>query len=139
MTSKRPLPDPDDPLTASFWSGTKESKLLVQSCDGCGYLRWPPSLICPECLRPGGVWAPVRPAGTLWSFAIYRRALAAGFRDEVPYAVGSIELDDGPRMIGTLVGDVTQFIVGERMRAVFRAFDDVALVEWEKGGHDGAE
>jgi hypothetical protein len=128
----KPLPGISDPLTAPFWQGARDGTLLVQKCDHCGYLRWPPGPVCTECQTPGGSWTPVRPSGLLYSYAEYHRALAPAFKDDVPYAVGLIELDDGPRMYGTMIGSLRTADVGRRVRAVFDPVTpDVTLVKWE--------
>ena len=128
----KPLPDITDPLSAPFWAGTREGKLLVQKCDVCGYLRWPPGPVCNECQTPGGTWTEVQPTGTLYSYAEYHRALHPAFKDDLPYFVGLIELDEGPRMYGTVLGDVKTEDIGRKARAVFDPVtQDVTLVRWE--------
>jgi uncharacterized OB-fold protein len=134
-TYSKPLPDLTDPLTAPFWQATREGTLLVQKCGECGYLRWPPGPVCTECQTTGGVWTPVGPAGVLYSYAEYHRALAPAFKDEVPYAVGLIELDDGPRMYGALVGLARTEDIGQRVHAVFDPVTpEVTLVKWQLSG-----
>jgi uncharacterized OB-fold protein len=131
-TREKPLPDVDDPITAPFWVATRESRLVVQRCANCGHLRWPPGPICPECQTPGGEWTQIAPTGELWSFAIYQRALDPAFSDDIPYAVGLIELDDGPRMYGKMVGDIDTLAVGLRVHAVFEAVTpEVTFVRWQ--------
>ncbi|HMH57604.1 MAG TPA: OB-fold domain-containing protein [Galbitalea sp.] len=135
MTRPKPLPDIEDPLTAPFWAMTRESRLGAQRCGHCGALRWPPRPICPECQTPGGEWVELRPSGTLWSFAAYYRALDPSFKEDLPYAVGLIELDDGPRMYGKMVGDPEALVIGQRVHALFTAVaPEIALVEWERDG-----
>jgi uncharacterized OB-fold protein len=128
----KPVPDLTDPLTAPFWQATREEVLLVQQCGQCGYLRWPPGPVCPQCLTPGGEWTRVSAAGVLYSYAEYHRALAPAFKDDVPYAVGLIELDQGPRMYGMLVGLARTEDVGRRVHAVFDTVTpEVTLVKWQ--------
>jgi hypothetical protein len=117
------MPDVEDPLTAPFWAGTAERKLVVQKCAHCGYLRWPPGPLCPECQTEGGAWTEVRPSGTLWSIATYHRALDPAFAGDVPYTVALVELDDGPRMYGRIDGDPAALKLDGAVRATF---DDVA-------------
>jgi uncharacterized OB-fold protein len=123
VSAEKPMPDVEDPLTAPFWAGTAERKLLVQKCAHCGYLRWPPGPLCPECQTEGGDWTEVRPSGTLWSIATYHRALDPAFAGDVPYTVALVELDDGPRMYGRIDGDPAELKLDGAVRATF---DDVA-------------
>lgn len=127
----KPLPDPGHPATAPFWQGTRESRLLVQKCTNCGYLRWPPGPACPECLSADAEWTPVRPSGTLVTYCVYRRAFSPAFAGDVPYAVGYVELDDGPRMYGTLRSELDSLRCGRPVHAVFEPVTpDVSLVHW---------
>lgn len=133
MTDYRKLlPDLDHPLTAPFWKATRAHQLVVPRCATCGYLRWPPTPLCPQCQTHGGEWTEVRPTGTLYSFATYHRALDPAFRDDVPYTVGAIELDDGPRMYGMMTGDAASFALDQAVHAVFdNVTTNVTLVRWQ--------
>jgi uncharacterized OB-fold protein len=127
-----PLPNVDDPLSRPFWTATGEGRLVTQRCQLCGYLRFPPAPICPECLAEETEWTEIAPTGTLYSFATYHRALDPAFRAEVPYTIGYIELDAGPRMIGTVVGDPVALVVGAPVHAVFdEVAPGVTLVRWQ--------
>jgi uncharacterized OB-fold protein len=136
----KPLPDPDDPLTATFWTAARDGELVAQRCDRCGYLRWPPGPVCTECLAHGGTWTRIRPTGRLWSIAEYHRALSPAFRDDLPYTVGFVELDDGPRMYGTMVGEAGSFAPDQRVDALFvPVTPTITLVHWEiaaRNAHD---
>jgi uncharacterized OB-fold protein len=130
-TPARPLPAADDPQTAAFWQGTKAGEVRAQRCDACGYLRWPPAPICPECQHAASTWVRLNPRGTLVSYCVYHRALDPAFRDEIPYAVGYVQLEEGPRMYGQLDGPIDGLEVGQQVSAVFRAASpDVTLVRW---------
>lgn len=132
MTSyDKPLPDVGDARTAPFWAGARVSQLLVQKCADCGYLRWPPGPVCPECLSRESGWAPVRTTGTLVSYCVYHRAFNRAFADDVPYAVGYVELADGPRMYGQLVGEPEHLEIGQPVHAIFAPVTaEVTLVRW---------
>lgn len=127
----KPLPDLGDPLTAPFWAASRERRIVVQKCTSCSYLRWPPGPVCPECSERGGEWTEVRPTGRLWSVAEYHRAFAPAFAGDLPYTVGLIELDDGPRMYGPMSGDPASFALDGPVHAVFiDATADVTLIGW---------
>jgi hypothetical protein len=118
--SERPLPDPEHPLYAPHWRAAADGRLAMQKCDACGYVRWPPEPLCPQCLTAGGRWTDLPTTGAVWSVAIYEHAYHPAFRDEVPYACALVELDAGPRLIGRVVGAPPDEIeIGERVSAVF--------------------
>jgi len=129
----KPLPDVDDPLTSAFWAGTREGRLLVPCCAACGYVWWPPEPVCPQCLRPAPEWQPIAPTGTLWSYAIYRRALDPAFASEIPYAVALVELASGIAMYGLVDGGIEGLEIGQPMQALFDRVDEkVTFVRWRK-------
>lgn len=111
------LPDPDDRVAGPFWQAAREHRLVVQKCDNCGHLRWPPLSGCPDCLERSVAWVAVAGTGTIWSFAVYHRALHPAFRDDVPYIVAVIALDEGPLMTARYVGAAPA--VGDRVEVFF--------------------
>jgi uncharacterized OB-fold protein len=130
---RKPMPDLDDPLVAAFFAATKQERLVVQRCADCHFLRWPPGPLCPQCQSTRSDWTDIRPTGSLYSYAVYHRAMNPAFADDVPYTVGLIELDDGPRMYGRLMGDYDAGSVGCRMHARFvPASPDVTFVHWAR-------
>jgi uncharacterized OB-fold protein len=133
-TIAKPLPDVNDRVTAPYWAGTRDAKLLVPSCVHCSYRLWPPEEVCPECLSEQFSWSEITPVGTLWSYAVYHRALDPAFADEVPYAVGLIELAPDVKMYGMIRGDLDALEIGRPATAVFeRATAEVTFVRWQIG------
>jgi uncharacterized OB-fold protein len=130
MTENVPASAVDDPLLAPFWTATRERRLLIPCCDNCGYTWWPPESICPQCLTPNPGWVEVDDHGTLWSYAVYHRAFSSEFADRIPYVVGLIELNSGPKMYGLLVGPVESWSVGQAMEAVYEQSSEAVFVRW---------
>lgn len=138
MSYEKPLPDISDPLTAPFWAALAEHELRAQRCQRCGTFRLPAAALCPACLAKGYEWVKVEAAGPLWSYVVYRRALSAPFADDVPYAVGIVELDHGLHLLSRIDAPVDQISVGDPMVA---RYDDVApgvsLLTWvTRSTHD---
>jgi uncharacterized OB-fold protein len=124
MSAGRPLPDLDHPLYGPFWAAAAARRLSMQRCDACGYVRWPPEPLCPECLTAGGTWSELDGGGSVWSFAVYEHAFDDSLRAELPYVCALVELDAGPRMIARLVGaEPAAFEIGMR---VAPAFEEIA-------------
>jgi uncharacterized OB-fold protein len=127
------LPDVAAPATAAFWEGTAAGELRVQACDDCGYLRWPPGPSCPNCLSAETTWTAVDTGGTVWSYAVYHRALDPAFKDDVPYTVVLVELDAGPRIYGRYLGGERDLSAGTRVRADFRELGTgVYFPDWRR-------
>ena len=130
-TSSLRLPDVTDPLTAPFWAGTRAGEIRVQQCDDCGYRRWPPAPLCPQCLGLSAEWTSLDDQGTVLSSCVYHRALAPAFRDEIPYAVVYVQLAGGPRMYGQYDGAPGEVTARQPVRAAFRELSpDVTVIRW---------
>jgi uncharacterized OB-fold protein len=120
-----------DPLTGPFFEAAAQGRLVVQRCNSCKALRWPPLSGCPECRSRDTTWVDVAPTGTVWSFVVYHRAFAAELRAHIPYTVLMVELDDGPYLVGRLVDDSEPSTVGARVAAEFVDTDGVPSVQWK--------
>jgi len=54
--------------------------------------------------------------GTIYSVVVAHLAVSPGYQGELPYSVATVELDEGPRVLGRLVGPG---VIGDRVRPVF--------------------
>lgn len=105
MEYAKPLPV-FSPESRPFWDGCHRHELLVQRCARCRSYWFPPSQICPHCLEENWEWAKASGKGKVYSFVIYHRPYHPGFLNEVPYCVALVELEEGPRMITNIVGEI---------------------------------
>ncbi len=104
----RPVVNRDN---AGFWDGVQRHRLLIQRCTGCGTLRHP---WLPGCNACGGLdWDTVEASGqgTVYSYVVMHHPPFPAFTasDHAadtagPYAVGLIELAEGVRMLGNVLG-----------------------------------
>jgi uncharacterized protein len=133
MTYLKPLPDVSAPGTKPFWSGLRDHCLRVQRCSDCQALRYPAATICPECLSRTATWIDVPASGTLWSYVVYHRDMAGTFGDDVPYAVGVVELDCDGRMhiLARIDAPLDEIEIGAAMEARYvQVTEDVTLLRW---------
>ena len=117
----KPLPAIND-LNRPFWEGAKQHKLLIQKCRDCGHLMLPPLPNCPDCLSTELEWVKSAGRGQVFSFITYHQAWLAGFREDLPYNVAIIELNEGVRFISNVTGPPESLSVG---MPVSVTFDDV--------------
>ena len=98
-TPGRALPQPT-PETQHFWDGCKDNKLLLQRCDDCSKVYFPPRPFCPACASRNVSVTPASGKGFLYSYVIHHRPVP-GFTP--PYAIAVVELNEGPRMMTNIV------------------------------------
>jgi uncharacterized OB-fold protein len=99
--TERAFPVPDA-VTQPFWDGVAEGVLRLQRCRQCGRHVFYPRAVCPHCASADLEWVESGGAGRVHSFTVVHRA-PAEYRDEVPYAVALVDLDEGVRMMARLV------------------------------------
>jgi uncharacterized OB-fold protein len=98
---QKPAPKPT-PETEHYWEGTKLGELRIQRCNACGRAYFYPRPSCPFCSSTDVSWEKASGYARLHTYLISHRP-APGFADEVPYAIGVVELEEGPRMMTNLV------------------------------------
>jgi hypothetical protein len=99
----RPLPAPD-PVTRPYWESLRAHAIRLQRCAACARFVFYPRALCPSCGHGELVWTPVSGRGLVHAFTIAHRHPHPAFAARVPYAVALVELDEGVRILGPLVG-----------------------------------
>jgi len=99
----KPIPIPNED-SQPFWNSLKEHKLKIQKCRQCGQFRFPPRIICPNCLSLESEWTEVSGKGKVYSFTVVHHAYWPGYKDELPYVVALIDLEEKVRLTSNIVG-----------------------------------
>ncbi|MEW6746591.1 MAG: Zn-ribbon domain-containing OB-fold protein [Planctomycetota bacterium] len=89
-------------------------------CDHCGYLAFPPRVVCPACHGREWTKTTLEEEGKILSFTVIHTP-PADFKDEAPYVNAIVELDDGARLTGQVVDlPPEELAIGTRVRIEFR-------------------
>ena len=122
---KKPLPTPTF-ASMPFWEAAKAHRLMYQRCRLCGTQVFYPRDICPgaQCFGVGTLdWVESSGRGAVYSFTISYQPAHPGFREDVPYVLAIIELEEGWRMNSNIVDiDLSEIEIG---MAVEVCWDDV--------------
>lgn len=124
----RPIPAVD-PDSLAYWAGLRDGVLRLQQCAGCGTVNVYHQAYCRSC---GGDKFALKDAsgfGAVYSFSIVHRAPGPAFKEDVPYAVALIELDEGPRLISSLIDVDHKYVeIGMRVQLVCTPIsEDISL------------
>ena len=103
MPYSKPLPRVTS-LSRPFWEGAKRHELLLLNCNACGKVWFPPSARCPNCLSTDIAWKPASGRGKVWSWIVMWQRYFAAFEADIPYNVSYVELEEGPRLMTSIVG-----------------------------------
>ncbi len=121
-----------DEESDGFWEGTAAGELRAQVCLSCGVLRFPPTVMCPECQSTERGWQALSGRGTIWSFVVVHPPLLPAYVPFAPFPVITVTLAEKAclRMVGNLVTgpgaeinsvDPASIEIGEPVRVVFAA------------------
>jgi uncharacterized OB-fold protein len=113
------------PETADYWAAGHRGVLLIGSCGSCGDVFFPPRAVCPQCWESGAESTAASGRGRVYAFSVVHQNRSPGFRDNLPYVVALVELDEGLQLTTNLVGcDPDQVRVGMPVGVVFQPLDD---------------
>jgi uncharacterized protein len=98
---KRPLPRASA-ISAPYWQGLKEGKLLIQHCMDCNTPRHYPRLVCSHCYSMKSRWVSAKGTGTIHSWTVCHHAYHPGFAPDLPYVLLTVDLTEGVRAMGRL-------------------------------------
>ncbi|MBV8304899.1 MAG: OB-fold domain-containing protein [Acidimicrobiia bacterium] len=96
-----PVPNPS-PASKPYWEGCKRGELRYQRCDDCGTIALRPATVCGHCLSRSLSWPASSGKGALYSWTVVWRPQQPSFT--VPYAPAIVTLDEGFRMVSSIVG-----------------------------------
>ncbi len=119
QAATKPVPVPDA-ISAPFFEGARDGKLMLQQCTGCGAWSFPVRERCPHCFAAKLEWRQASGRGSLYTFTVMHQVMNPGFASSVPYNVAQVDLEEGVRMISNIVGiDNKDLRPGMALEAVF--------------------
>jgi uncharacterized OB-fold protein len=128
MSEQRPKPVPvADEISAPFWNGARERRLVIQRCGDCNYYNHPPRRFCDACLSQRLEFQAVSGRGSIYSFTVMHQRDVAGFEHETPFINIVVELAEQ-----SLLLMVANLPIGERERV--RVGAPVEAYFEERGG-----
>jgi uncharacterized OB-fold protein len=113
-------------LSAPFWDGCTQRRLLFQRCADCAAAVFNPAPICSRCHSRALAWEQSCGLGSIYSWTVAHRPLSPKFTDV--YAPVIVDLDEGYQMVSNVIGcDVADLAVGMPVQVEFHTVGDVAL------------
>jgi uncharacterized OB-fold protein len=123
-----------DGLGAEFYErAAATGRLHLQRCGACATWRHPPRIRCAACGSDAWTWEAVAGTGRVFTWTVTHRATDPAFAGELPYVIVVVELDEGPRVVGNVVGIAPEALrLDLPVRVVLdRRSETVALVDFE--------
>jgi len=113
------------------WRTMRERyRLLGARCEKCNTNYFPPRNVCPKCRRRGRTThVEFSGRGKVFSYTVIN-ASSRAFERYMPYIVGLVQLDEGPRVLSQIVDCKPDDLrIGMEVEACFRK-----IFEQEDGG-----
>jgi hypothetical protein len=118
--------DPTWEPLRGFWAAAARGELALPRCAACGAWNWYPRAACRACGGAELPWTRTAGRGTLFSFAVVRRALYPPYAALVPYTTGLVALEEDPsvRLVTRFVDCAPEALrIEQPVHAVFRPID----------------
>jgi len=108
-----------------FSEALKKNKLLGLKCKDCGTITTPPKMVCRKCTSLNMEIVELTGNGKIQTFTTAYVA-SEGRKDEVPYTIVLVELDEGPWIMGNLTdidpSQVGMELIGKRVKLGHKVF-----------------
>jgi uncharacterized protein len=89
-------------LDKPFWDAAKKHELVAYRCLNCGTF-YSQVTYCLSCENPKMAWVKVGGKGEVYTFGIYHQLYHPAFKEELPYNVAWVKLDEGPLILANIV------------------------------------
>jgi hypothetical protein len=128
QTPAKPVPEPTRD-SKPYWDGLDEGRLLLQQCAACRKIRHYPRPVCDACYSMEVDWVEASGRGRVHSWTVAHHPFHAGFKDELPYILALVDLEEGVRMNAQMRGMAAdEMRIGLPIRVDFeRTTDGVTL------------
>ena len=90
------------PDSQKFWEACNEERLLYQQCDDCAQVQSFPRSYCAHCHGTALTWHESTRRGKIASFTVVHRGPSAAFKEDEPYLIVLVDMDEGFRLMMNL-------------------------------------
>jgi uncharacterized OB-fold protein len=106
--------------SAPYWEHMREHRLHIQRCTSCGKTRMYPRPMCDACYSLESEWVPASGRGTVYTWCVVHQPVHPAFKDELPFNITEVELEEGVRIRSTIVGvEPQELYVGMPVEIVY--------------------
>ena len=88
--------------SAFYWDALRDHRIDLQRCRSCGHTRFPAMPACPDCGSRDSAVETASGRGSVYSWVTVHVALTEAMRSEVPYTIGTVDLEEGCRVVARL-------------------------------------
>lgn len=129
---RKPMPAISS-LNRPYWDALKQHQFVMPKCHACEEIWYPPTPFCPRCWSREFSWEQLSGRGTVNSWVVFHQAYFTSFKEDLPYNVAEVELEEGPRLLTNLVAvDNADIRIGMPVEIIFDDItDEVTLAKFK--------
>src|SRR4051812_13885110 len=131
VTLEKPRIARGDADSAAWWEALASGRLLLPRCSSCRRRWFPPAPTCPRCGAGSPTLEDATGLGRVYSWVVVHKAYDPAFAGEIPYVIVTVDLDEGARVVGRLVGARDALAADARVVAVPYGTSAGALLGFE--------
>ncbi|SFM34100.1 hypothetical protein SAMN04487943_11428 [Gracilibacillus orientalis] len=128
---------PEPTITAvskPFWDKVAEKQFYLQQCDDCAQWVFYPRAHCPHCFGSHLTWKEASGQGKLKSWSMVHRTGHPAWQERTPYAVGIVELAEGPSLLTHLLINEQELHYQLPVEISFQSLNERLLPFFQKKG-----
>lgn len=128
---QKPLPY-ITPESSEYWDSCRKEKLIYQHCLNCDVAQFYPRSQCKHCGSNHLEYRESKGKGTVRTFTHVHRAPSPAFKEDVPYILALIDLDEDFRMMSNIVGTERDVKIGDRVKVDFeKRSEDITIPQFK--------
>jgi uncharacterized OB-fold protein len=93
------LPAERTQMWAPVTEAAEAGRFVLQVCEGCERVQYPPREVCANCLSDDLQWSDIDAVGRVIAHTHLHASLESHFNERLPWPIGSVKLDCGPVVI----------------------------------------
>ncbi len=106
---------------------------MYQVCGNCGQVQLIPRALCSSCHAVALAWKQSAGSGIVLTFTVVHRAPLPAFKEETPYGIAIIDMDEGFRLMVNVSARIqSELAIGRRVRLGLREVEGVKLPHAEE-------
>lgn len=117
--TRQPTPPPLARSRAAlgFSARAAAGQFMLQACDQCQAVTYPPRDVCPKCWSKELVWTAMDPIGELLTDTVLHTSTNVYFRERMPWRIGTVKLKNGVPLLAHVHSDA---VAGQPVRLIAR-------------------
>jgi uncharacterized OB-fold protein len=117
-------------FTEPFWDAVEQGILTTTRCNTCGFITFPPKILCPECWGTDLAYIELSGRGILRSYTEVNVAPGV-FQAEAPYVIAIVDLEENVRLLSRVRATFEELTPDLPVHMVVRHALPVSLFEFE--------